>query len=59
MLLFSLDCLHLLLKISCAKMLISLDSDTFVKKSNVSNLGIADNASSSKLSKCDTDNEIT
>ena len=36
-----------------------IGSDTFVKKSNVSNLGIADNASSCKLSKCDTENETT
>ncbi len=33
--------------------------DTLVKKSNVSNLGIADNASNCKLSRCDTDREIT
>ena len=36
-----------------------IGSDILVKKSNVSNLGIADNASNCKLSRCDTDNEIT
>ena len=36
-----------------------IGNDTLVKKSNVSNFGIADNASNCKLSKCDTDNDIT
>ncbi len=36
-----------------------IGSDTLVKKSNVSNLGIADSASNCKLSKCETANDIT